>query len=162
MTKAINFHNVKRYGTKITGNVHFKYVTAEMENGPWVKQEDYFALLTQFEAERQRADATFEYKTFYDEAMTASNEEGFACMSAAQVIKYQAEEITALKADIESYIHINGELATEVEALKAKLANPVVLSERWKPCDCIDCAYAYDSEATKKAIITAGFTVKGG
>ena len=49
----------------------------------------------------------------------------------------------------------------ELAALKGELANPVVLPERWKPCDCIDCAYAYDSEATKKAINEAGFTVKG-
>lgn len=48
--------DVKRYGTKDTGNEYFKYVTAEMTDGPWVKQEDYFSLLTMLEAERQRAD----------------------------------------------------------------------------------------------------------
>lgn len=53
------------------------------------------------------------------------------------------------------------EVIEAVAALKGELANPVVLPERWKPCDCIDCAYAYDSEATKKAINEAGFTVKG-
>lgn len=64
-------------------------------------------------------------------------------------------------AENESLMLTVGRLRVEIAELKGKLANPVMLPERWKPCDCIDCAYAYDSEATKKAINEAGFTVKG-
>ena len=38
-----------------------------------------------------------DYKQWYDEAIEASNECGFAGMSAAQVIRYQDEELKRLK-----------------------------------------------------------------
>ena len=40
------------------------------------------------------------YKLWYEEAIIASNEEGFACMSAADVIKYQAAEIRDLESKV--------------------------------------------------------------
>ena len=38
-----------------------------------------------------------DYKQWYDEAITASNEVGFAGMSAADVIRYQESEVNHLK-----------------------------------------------------------------
>lgn len=38
-----------------------------------------------------------EYKSWYDEAIEASNEAGFACMAAADVIRYQESEIEHLR-----------------------------------------------------------------
>lgn len=41
-----------------------------------------------------------DYKEWYEEAIIASNELGFAGMSAADVIKYQAVEIEQWKKDL--------------------------------------------------------------
>lgn len=38
-----------------------------------------------------------DYRTWYIEAIEASNEAGYACMSAADVIRYQEAEINRLK-----------------------------------------------------------------
>lgn len=38
-----------------------------------------------------------DYKSWYDEAIEASNEAGFACMTAADVIRYQESEIERLR-----------------------------------------------------------------
>lgn len=46
----------------------------------------------------QERDALLDYQTWYAEAICASNELGYAGMSAADVIKHQAEEIASLKA----------------------------------------------------------------
>lgn len=43
-------------------------------------------------------DTLTEYRVWYDEAICASNELGYAGMSAADVIKHQAEELASLKA----------------------------------------------------------------
>lgn len=41
-----------------------------------------------------------DYKEWYEEAIITSNELGFAGLSAADVIKYQAQEVDKLKRDI--------------------------------------------------------------
>lgn len=67
------------------------------------------------------------------------------------------EEIAALKTDIESYIRISSELTTEVEELRAKMANPVVLPNRRDS----DPAILTYTDAIK-AINAAGFATKEG
>lgn len=50
-----------------------------------------------FHAMLNEIDNLKDYKTWYDEALTASNEIGFACMTAADVIRFQEEEINRLR-----------------------------------------------------------------
>lgn len=115
------------------------------------------ALLAQLEAERQRADKA--ESNYSDEADARKQVE-------QNYVRLEAE-IAALKTDIESYISISGELATEVEALKSKLANPVVLPDLVtnalqsnKPFSLFDIIRA-TQHGDAEAIIAAGFTVKG-
>lgn len=105
------------------------------------------ALLDHLEAERQRADANAQGIRKLESQWEHRSPTQWAYDQACAALHAQRERAEKAEA--------------ELAALKGKLANPVVLPERWKPCDCIDCAYAYDSEATKKAINEAGFTVKG-
>lgn len=45
-----------------------------------------------------------EIEVAYDDAIDASNELGFACMSAGDVIRYQADEIVSLKTLLEEVL----------------------------------------------------------
>lgn len=54
-----------------------------------------------------------DYKEWYDEAIVASNELGFAGMSAADVIRYQAQEVDDLKAAC----NVNAEDCNEAEQI---------------------------------------------
>jgi len=45
-----------------------------------------------------------EIEVAYDDAIDASNELGFACMTAGDVIRYQADEIVSLKGLLEEVL----------------------------------------------------------
>lgn len=125
------------------------------------------AILDQLEAERQRADSLSELYHATEKAVfkIAKTIKGDAfdkySHSTSQAIDVIGAEMEVLREEKAKWVGYATQASNEVDKLKAKLANPVVLPERWKPCDCIDCAYAYDSDATKKAINEAGFKVKG-
>jgi hypothetical protein len=86
-------------------------------------------LFDQLEAERQRADVAQADMQFECDAHIETAESWREWKLRAVTAE---AEIAALKTDIESYISISGELATEVEALKAKLA---LKSEKLADCD---------------------------
>lgn len=54
-----------------------------------------------------------DYKEWYEEAIVASNELGFAGMSAADVIKYQAQGVAELKTSC----NVNAEDCNEAEQI---------------------------------------------
>lgn len=54
-----------------------------------------------------------DYKEWYEEAIIASNELGFAGMSAADVIRYQAQEIN----DLKTSNNVNAEDCNEAESI---------------------------------------------
>lgn len=79
-----------------------------------------------------------DYKEWYEEAIIASNELGFAGMSAAQVIKFQAEELEdSRKSDecfnaVISYILGKGYMESPLEFLRCwNEGNFEALREEW-------------------------------
>lgn len=113
------------------------------------------------EAERQRADDA-ERKN----SLVAGGIE--SALKLQERAEKAEDEVAALKTDIESYISINGELATEVEVLKAKLENPVVLhNERddYQDTDEYEQGYVRGYNASRRNSVAdiekSGFTVKG-
>lgn len=124
----------------------------------------------QIEAERQRADELQEKlnqqnKLSNMRAIQLSGGSAKSRLGSTLDLIRRAEkaeaEIAALQTDIKSYISINGELATEVEVLKAKLPNPVVHPTRAAGHSYASVAISARDEQWFTAINEAGFTVKG-
>lgn len=93
------------------GKMKSKYI---FENGKYIVERDdttYETILYRngdywestikghklFHAMLNDIDDLMSFKKWYDEAMEASNEAGFACMSAADVIRWQDAEIQRLR-----------------------------------------------------------------
>ena len=74
-----------------------RFLDHKRDGAEWmVRAADHDAALSALTAERDN------YKSWYDDAMDASNIAGFAGISAAQVIDYQDKEIMQLRAEVEA------------------------------------------------------------
>lgn len=73
---------------------------------------------------------TDHYKAWYDEAMSASNEAGFAGMSAADVIRYQDEEIRRLTATLKGQDVETATLQTRVQPWLMTCFGPEIAGDR--------------------------------
>lgn len=74
--------------------------------------------------------------------LEAERQQAERAKSALDSMTRQRDEVERLRVvlchDKENLIDKCIERDKEIAALKGELANPVVLPERWKPCDCID------------------------